>query len=258
MSICLSVWLPAWLGDTHKRKHTPRYQSSPTPASVFSFSFGSRSLPSHSLCLQIQTNQSSFDLLETSLAGERHFECDESVEGEGGLSEDASGRAVRWRLLPAEKVAIEQPRSLRVASGGELPFSCFFSLQPPQKTAFFSHDLYPVVSTQDHIKPTCEISCRFLNIYERVWKSLIESEQLTGWLSRLSVAAPSKHLNEVSGGCCCLHLLPDDRCVRVPSPNWALNYRQPEVLKLLRYSYWRRNKGHAFDFLIGKRYFGTK
>ena len=34
------------------------------------------------------------------------------------------GRAIRWRLLPAKKVAIEQPHSLRAASGGNC---CFFS-----------------------------------------------------------------------------------------------------------------------------------
>lgn len=44
--------------------------------------------PLCSLCLCTQTNQSSFDLLEMSLASETHFECDEWVEGGGGLLED--------------------------------------------------------------------------------------------------------------------------------------------------------------------------
>lgn len=45
--------------------------------------------PSCFFCLCTQTNQSSFDLLEMSLAGEKHSECDEWAEGGGGLLEDA-------------------------------------------------------------------------------------------------------------------------------------------------------------------------
>lgn len=161
MSICLSVWLPAWLGDTHERKHTPRYQSSPTPASCL-FLFFWLPLAPLALPLPPNTNKSIFLRPAGDEPGRREAFWVWWIGWGGGRAVGGcigrAGRAIRWRLLPAEKVAIEQPRSLRAASGGELLFSCFFSLQlpPPKKTAFLSHDLYPVVSTQDHIKPTCE------------------------------------------------------------------------------------------------------
>lgn len=64
--------------------HTPKYQP-PLSLPPQSFPFRLRLLaPSRSLCLCTQTNQSSFDLLEMSLASERHFECDEwGWEGAG-------------------------------------------------------------------------------------------------------------------------------------------------------------------------------
>lgn len=160
---CLSACLSDCRRDSviHTNANTHLGISLPRlPPLVFSFSFGSRSLPSHSLCLQTQTNQSSFDLLEMSLAGERHFECDESVEGEGGLSEDASGErdgryggvSFQLRKLPSNSRAHYE--RLRVENCCSAVF--FLCNSPPKKTAFLSHGLYPVVSTQDHIKPTRE------------------------------------------------------------------------------------------------------
>lgn len=140
---CLSACLSDCRRDSviHTNANTHLGISLPRlPPLVFSFSFGSRSLPSHSLCLQTQTNQSSFDLLEMSLAGERHFECDESVEGEGGLSEDASGEwdgrygGVSFQLRKLPSNSRSHYERLQVENCCSAVF--FLCNSPPQKNCF--------------------------------------------------------------------------------------------------------------------------
>lgn len=80
LSIRLSGWLVVW--DTHTQS-TPQHQSSSTPTSRLFLFFLLLLAPLRSLCLRIQTNQSSFDLLEMSSASEKHFECDEWAGGGG-------------------------------------------------------------------------------------------------------------------------------------------------------------------------------
>lgn len=88
LAICLSDWLVEWVFGTHTKTNL-----SISLSLLLTLSFPFLLLlfaPSRSLCLCTQTNQSSFDLLEMSLASERHFECDEWDEGGEGLPEDAS------------------------------------------------------------------------------------------------------------------------------------------------------------------------
>lgn len=140
MSICLSVWLPAWLGDTHERKHTPRYQSSPTPASCL-FLFFWLPLAPLALPLPPNTNKSIFLRPAGDEPGRREAFWVWWIGWGGGRAVGGcigrAGRAIRWRLLPAEKVAIEQPRSLRAASKWRTAVQLFFfSATPPQKNCF--------------------------------------------------------------------------------------------------------------------------
>ncbi len=92
---------------------------------------------SRSLCLCTQTNQSSFDLLEMSLASERHFECDEWDEG-GGRTHWKSGMADTVTPFSAERVLSNSRARLLVALGG----NCFLAKQRRlSDPAFSTHAL---------------------------------------------------------------------------------------------------------------------
>lgn len=84
-AVCLSDCQCGFLPHVHTQTKTHLSISLPLlPPLTFPFLLLVLA-PSCFLCLCTQTNQSSFDLLEMSLASERHSECDEWVEGGGGL-----------------------------------------------------------------------------------------------------------------------------------------------------------------------------